>query len=67
MPMVLMPLARFRPMQAMVAQTQRRPMGESLNVRSMKCAQKRRLNMIAEVQIKSCLPCSEVKRLPVIF
>ena len=62
-----MPLARFRPTQAMAEQRKSSPTGEIFRVRSMKCAQKRRPNMIEEVQMKRYLPCSEVNRLPVMF
>ena len=44
-----------------MAQTQSSPIGESLRVFSMKCAQKRRPNMMAEVQMKSNLPWSGVR------
>src|SRR5436190_14453973 len=56
----VMRLARFSPMQARTAQVSRMPTGEKPSRFSMKFAQKRKLNMIAEVQMNSHLPCSDV-------
>ena len=67
MPKVSIVLARLSPMHAVTEHAKSRPMGESLSVRSIKWAQKRRPNMMAEVQMNKYLPCSEVKRLPVMF
>jgi hypothetical protein len=50
-----------------MAQVTRMPTGEIPSRFSMKFAQNRRLNMMAEVHMNRYLPCSEVKRLPVMF
>jgi hypothetical protein len=60
-----MPDARRRPTTASRAEVSSRPTGERPSLVSMKWAQKRRPNMIAEVQMKRILPCSAVNRLPV--
>ena len=64
---VVMTLASCKPTAAKIEQTKSRPTGESLSVFSMKCAQNRNANMIADVHRKRALPCSDVKRLPVMF
>src|SRR5262245_45822725 len=58
-PKLVMPLARFSPTQAKMAQERRIPTGDKPSLFSIKSAQKRRLNIMTEVHKKRNLPCSE--------
>src|ERR1041385_8587969 len=63
----VMPLARFKPTQARMAHVSKIATGEKPSFFSIKSAQNLSPNMIAEVQMKRNLPCSEVNKLPVMF
>ena len=64
---VVIPLTKFKPMQARTAQMNSSPTGEILRFFSMKCAQKRKANMNIEVYTKRILPSFGVRMLPVMF
>src|SRR6185436_4764267 len=66
-PKVAIPLDKLSPTQARIEQVSRMPTGERPIFFSRKSAQKRRQNMIVEVQMNRKRPFSEVNRLPVMF